>query len=414
MTASNGDREWVRARINVAMHLAVGNGPTQADRALEQIASAIDAGDDEIVALFFQARAITCIKARAIERGFATFEQALAAARKHGKSGLCARVLINYGTAALQDGSIVLAMACLEEGLQYARGQASVEPYALVGLAEAFYAAGKLYQAAELLHELHAMRSGDSTTPLVAAAVGIPLGMLLDDEALLTHSSDPSLLDLAFARHERWLLGPLVESFCALYEHRGERDKHDALLNRDLESLRLLDNSVLLAIRAARLGPAAQLPRLAALMAGHCGVGSSTLPVAYNCLFESCIAGRRRPQGGTDLARQADGEFARAGRPLVQALALDVAGLSTEARKIRAACGARVNAMSPIWNGSPIHKKLATMLTPREAEVARLAAHGAANRAIAARLRISERTVQHHCEAIFAKLGIRSRWQLTR
>ena len=283
-----------------------------------------------------------------------------------------------------------------------------------MGLAEAFYAAGKLHQAAELLHELHAMRSGDSTTPLVAAAVGIPLGMLLGDEALLAHSSDPSLLDLAFARYERWLLGPLVESFCALYEHRGERDKHDALLNRDLESSPVLDNSVLLAIRAARLGPAAHLPRLAALMARHCAVGISTLPVAYNCLFESCIAGRRRPRGGRNLARQADAEFARAGRPLVQALALDVAGLSNEARKVRDACGARVNAMRPIWNGSPVHKKLATMLTPREAEVARLAANGAANRAIAARLKISERTVQHHCESIFAKLGIRSRWQLTR
>jgi DNA-binding NarL/FixJ family response regulator len=68
--------------------------------------------------------------------------------------------------------------------------------------------------------------------------------------------------------------------------------------------------------------------------------------------------------------------------------------------------------MRAVWNGTPIHKKLATMLTPREAEVARLAANGAANRAIAERLGISERTVHHHCEAIFAKLGIRSRWQL--
>jgi DNA-binding CsgD family transcriptional regulator/tetratricopeptide (TPR) repeat protein len=414
VTVSIGDRDWVRARINVAMHLAVGNGFTQAERALEQIVGAIDARDDEITALYFQARAIARIKAREIDRAFELFEQALAAARNHDKAALCAHVLTNYGTAALQDGSIVLAMACFEEGLQHARGHPGVEPYALVGLAEAFVAAGKLQQASELLHELNSRHGGDSTIPLIAATVGIPLGMLLDDEALLAYSSDPSLLDLAFARSERWLLGPLVESFCALYEHRGQRHEHDALLNRDLASLPLLDNSVPLAIRAARLGAAAQLPRLAALMAQHCAIASSTLPAAYHCLFESCIAVRRgTPQRAANLARHAAGEFARAGRPLLHALALDIAGLPAEARRVRAACGGRVNAMGAVWNGTPIHKKLATMLTPREDEVARLAAGGAGNRTIAARLGISERTVHHHCESIFAKLGVRSRWQLT-
>lgn len=181
----------------------------------------------------------------------------MAAARKHGKARLSAHVLINYGTAAVQDGSIIVAIACLEEGLQHAHGHAEVEPYGLVSLAEAYVAAGKLQQAAELLHELHAMRSRDSTTKLIAATVSIPLGMLLDDEALLARSSDPSLLDLAFARSERWLLGPLVEAFCALHDYRGRRDEHDALLNQDLESLPQLDNSVLLAIRAARLGTGA-------------------------------------------------------------------------------------------------------------------------------------------------------------
>ncbi|HLX25553.1 MAG TPA: hypothetical protein VKR05_01065, partial [Candidatus Cybelea sp.] len=331
VTGSAGDRDWIRARISVAMHLAIGNAFAQALQALEEIADAVDTGDDEMAALYFQARAITYIKARMIDRAFELFEAALAAARKYGKARLCAHVLVNYGTAALQDGSVALAVRCLEEGLQHARGRADVEPYGLVHLAEAFLAAGKLQQAAELLHELHAMRRGDSTTRLIAATVGMPVGMLLDDEALLARSSDTTLLDLAFARGERWLLGPLVESFCSLYEHRGQRDEHDALLTRDLESPTLLDNSVLLAIRGARLAPAAQLPRLAALMAEHCA--GSTLPSAYYCLFESCIAARRRsPERPAKLALEAAEQFARAERPLLHALALDIAGLPTEAR----------------------------------------------------------------------------------
>jgi DNA-binding NarL/FixJ family response regulator len=48
-------------------------------------------------------------------------------------------------------------------------------------------------------------------------------------------------------------------------------------------------------------------------------------------------------------------------------------------------------------------------LTPRELQVLRLVATGGSNRAIAAELGISERTVARHVSNIFLKLGISSR-----
>jgi len=48
-------------------------------------------------------------------------------------------------------------------------------------------------------------------------------------------------------------------------------------------------------------------------------------------------------------------------------------------------------------------------LTPREMEVLRLLAQGLANKQIAARLGISERTVKFHVSAIFGKLGATNR-----
>jgi DNA-binding NarL/FixJ family response regulator len=48
-------------------------------------------------------------------------------------------------------------------------------------------------------------------------------------------------------------------------------------------------------------------------------------------------------------------------------------------------------------------------LTPRELEVMRLVAAGETNKAIAARLVLSERTVDRHVSNIFAKLGVTSR-----
>ena len=375
------------------------------------MAPAVDLGDDEIAALYFQARGIAEVKARRIAPGFEAFESALAAARRLGIPALCARILINYGTASVQDGDIGLAVTLLEEALALSRtierstarntlekirALASTKPVALVTLAEARFAGGEFNGAAAALREFYAMRSGSTSELLVAAATGIPLGTALQDETLTRQSYDPNLLDLAFARREQWLCGPLVEAFCTRYEHEGRRTEHDALLLRALASLDSLDNSLLLGLRLARLGPASCLPRVRTLMLRHCS-GMTPLLCAYQDLFDSFITARRQIAGrARELAGRAESAFAGLGRPLLRALAARAGGPSPR----------------PRWSGSPVGRRLATHLTAREREVAELAAGGRTNRAIAVHLRLSERTVQHHCESIFGKLGIRSRWQL--
>jgi DNA-binding NarL/FixJ family response regulator len=57
---------------------------------------------------------------------------------------------------------------------------------------------------------------------------------------------------------------------------------------------------------------------------------------------------------------------------------------------------------------------LAGLLTAQQLMVARMAADGATNREIAARLALSPRTIDHHLRGVFARLGIRSRIELVR
>jgi DNA-binding CsgD family transcriptional regulator len=52
------------------------------------------------------------------------------------------------------------------------------------------------------------------------------------------------------------------------------------------------------------------------------------------------------------------------------------------------------------------------VLSPREREVARLAAAGLTNRAIAEQLSLSRRTVENHLHRVFGKLGVARRHDL--
>ena len=54
----------------------------------------------------------------------------------------------------------------------------------------------------------------------------------------------------------------------------------------------------------------------------------------------------------------------------------------------------------------------AERLTRREREVAGLAAAGASNKEIAAKLHLSARTVENHLQSSYAKLGVTGRDQL--
>jgi DNA-binding NarL/FixJ family response regulator len=63
--------------------------------------------------------------------------------------------------------------------------------------------------------------------------------------------------------------------------------------------------------------------------------------------------------------------------------------------------------------GSSMMNGVGTLLTPREQEVARLAAGGARNDEIAAALHISSGTVKTHLRNIYSKLGVDSRIHLS-
>jgi hypothetical protein len=57
MAADARERELLKARIRIALSLAIENSADQALRTLDEIESAVESHDDEIKARYFQARA---------------------------------------------------------------------------------------------------------------------------------------------------------------------------------------------------------------------------------------------------------------------------------------------------------------------------------------------------------------------
>ncbi|WP_443052227.1 LuxR C-terminal-related transcriptional regulator [Streptomyces sp. NBC_00310] len=75
---------------------------------------------------------------------------------------------------------------------------------------------------------------------------------------------------------------------------------------------------------------------------------------------------------------------------------------------------AELRALGERASTAPAAEALATRLTAQQLMIARMAADGATNREIAARLLLSPRTIDHHLRGVFSRLGIRSRIELVR
>ena len=110
--------------------------------------------------------------------------------------------------------------------------------------------------------------------------------------------------------------------------------------------------------------------------------------------------------------------FSRVGAHLLAAeAAAFAAGLMRRSAGVRRAVAAEQHARAALVHCPGARTPLLTqitgaLLTPREREVALLASRGRSDKEIAAELNVSGRTVEHHLQAAYGKLGITSRRDL--
>ena len=105
--------------------------------------------------------------------------------------------------------------------------------------------------------------------------------------------------------------------------------------------------------------------------------------------------------------------FRTAGWRLEEGFALETAGRAAEAVALFRSVGAHGEVRRLTETAATQRRRGDETLTPREREIARLLVAGQTARSIADALVISERTVETHVAAVYRKLGVASRQELS-
>ena len=201
-------------------------------------------------------------------------------------------------------------------------------------------------------------------------------------------------------RGELWMRGYLLNYLGQAYWLRGERQRGEALAREAAACKQALDD---------RLGLATVLETLA-WMAAELGQHERTA-----CLLGS--AERVRDESSLTLIELFRPQHDQSVSTAVQGIgqrSFDAAFARGRAMTIDESVAFAVDGKQPPWPAPAARPKSDAALTGRQLDIARLIADDLSNRQIAARLFLSERTVETHITNILNKLGLNSRTQISR
>lgn len=387
------------ARFSVTAGDALG-----AQARLTEAAVLADHFDVTLRANFHEVRAETHAALGNVAAALADCRLASQLAGRTGSSETIAQVENNFALVAADLGELDLAVERHEIALAEARRTSMLwrVAYSALNYANTLMLRGELQLARALVWE--AVESGVTTATVrtKAAAVGIPLALLLNDRRLLEACAGDDALEHARRSRESQRVASVCAAFAELRDAQGARDEARTLLAHAVASIERPHRCAGLLLQIGVAGGEAE--RRWARHAFTAWAARPRVKRACRLFFEASDspAGPRAAR----LAALAATAFARLGWPLHEARALETAGRTGDAALIYAACG-DVRDLERTRGHSPAGATIA--LSDRQMEVARLVADGETNRAIAQRLHISEHTVEHHLSTIFARLELRSR-----
>lgn len=275
--------------------------------------------------------------------------------------------------------------------------------------------AGDVRAAGELLRANLNWRASGRHNEAFDAGYGVSIGMRAGDLALVDAFFEPTLLLASVAARDAESCGHLLPGFADVMQIRGQSKELRSILERCIDE-RLIDAYAAIQLAATRYAPIDCAERALAQTQEYFAGAVAPAAGAHVALCKAMVASRQGRQGtASEFARDAAAQFERMGWRLYEAVARELAGDVRGAARLYERCGAIADVARLAASQTRKLKRspFGARLTPRELEVARLVMRKRSNQQIARALEISVRTVDHHVEAAFSKLGVRARWQLT-
>jgi DNA-binding CsgD family transcriptional regulator len=374
-------------------------------------------GDDEVRLRYFIARAEIGALVTPLDRTIELIEEAVYSARRFIRGsthclGAGAEIACRYGDLAKAREYVARAehVAAKSTGMiNDVRRRTLKERTRLVMLA------GDLTIARELVRSNLSWRQSGRHSESFDAGAAVSVGMRVGDLALVDAFFDCHLLHDAAASGNAESCGSLLPGFAEVMQVRGMAKDLRDILERCIDQ-QLIDPYTAIQLCAARF--AAMECAVKAVEQTEVYFRAAVAPAAA-AHVALCKATLLRRQGShfkaNELAANAALRFRGLGWGIYEAMALELAGDLNAASRVFQRCGASSD-VARLAAGEKRKLKYAPFgarLSAREREVARLVAARRSNREIALALGISVRTVDHHVEAAFSKLGLRARWELT-
>jgi DNA-binding NarL/FixJ family response regulator len=341
-------------------------------------------------------------------------EEAISAAESHGDPAILANCLSHFADYARFRGEVEAAdrafMRAITVADEFALGYSAA--YARIASADQAFVSGETARARQLIREAYAIRPEGGLLHFYVCAVGLPIAVATEDAFLLERLADEKLLDSTLSGPSPEDAAALTDAWVTMLEARGQHAPATALISRTLA--RMTDGVYVLGalLTFARFADRSDLPRIAELVSTDIGP-NRLIFYAQSLLIRAIVAGRTGDSAvQRTFAAKARSAASDANAKLLEALAAEWEGDVEAARDIFANIGA-LHELKRLDNRSVAPKKRSpSALTRRESEIASLVASGLSNRAIAERLTLSDRTVEHHISSVFSKLEMRSRAEL--
>jgi ATP/maltotriose-dependent transcriptional regulator MalT len=251
--------------------------------------------------------------------------------------------------------------------------------------------AGRWPRARALVERALAIPEPATTGPAALAAAGITIALAQRDERLASRLHLRTAADHAFASGINSTLGRLAGPYARWLHERGNTDEAQLLLRKALSRLTVPFGATETLVAAMELGDHATKRDVSTFLSAMDAMGELPLYAATSAHVWAIAA---HDAGDLDAARlHADAAASQ----------YRILGWPEHERRVEAL------GTFPRTGAEPVPP----VLSMREREIAELVAQGLANKHLATRLSVSQRTIEKHLTSIFDKLGVRNRSELT-